>query len=38
VDALRESKRRLYPGGLLFFTFHIGQEIIHLDEVWEQLV
>jgi ubiquinone/menaquinone biosynthesis C-methylase UbiE len=34
VQALREIKRVLQPGGLFFFTFHRGQEIIHLDEWW----
>lgn len=30
--ALREIFRVLQPGGLLLFTFHIGDETIHLDE------
>jgi len=38
VRALRELKRVLQPGGWLLFTFHIGQDIIHLDEWWEQAV
>ncbi|MGA9995389.1 MAG: methyltransferase domain-containing protein [Pyrinomonadaceae bacterium] len=34
VKALRELKRALRPGGVLLLTFHIGQEIKHLDEWW----
>jgi hypothetical protein len=31
-------KRVLKPGGVLLVTFHIGQEIRHLDEWWEKPV
>jgi SAM-dependent methyltransferase len=34
MQALRELKRTLLPGGVLLLTFHIGQEIIHRDEWW----
>jgi ubiquinone/menaquinone biosynthesis C-methylase UbiE len=37
-DALREMKRVLKPEGVLLITFHIGEEIKHLDEWWEKPV
>lgn len=36
--ALRELKRALRPGGVLFLAFHIGQDVIHLDEWWGETV
>jgi SAM-dependent methyltransferase len=30
--ALREVFRVLQPGGIFLFTYHIGDETIHLDE------
>jgi SAM-dependent methyltransferase len=38
VQALLEMKRVLKPGGVLLITFHIGDEIKHLDEWWEKPV
>jgi SAM-dependent methyltransferase len=38
VVALGEMKRVLKPGGVLLVTFHIGEEIKHLDEWWEKPV
>ena len=36
VTALREMKRVLKPDGILLVTFHIGNEIKHLDEWWDK--
>ena len=38
VVALGGMKRVLKPGGVLLVTFHIGEEIKHLDEWWEKPV
>lgn len=38
VDALKEIKRVLKPGGVLLLTFHVGSEIIHVDTFFEQEV
>jgi SAM-dependent methyltransferase len=36
--ALRELLRLLRPGGLLLLAFHIGDDVVHLDEWWGQKV
>jgi SAM-dependent methyltransferase len=38
VEALGEIKRVLRPGGLLLLAFHIGDDVLHLDEWWGQKV
>lgn len=35
VDALREMLRVLAPGGALLMAFHLGDEDLHLDELWD---
>jgi SAM-dependent methyltransferase len=36
--ALKELKRVLLPGGQLFLAFHVGDEILHRDELWDRKV
>lgn len=36
AKVLAEMKRVLRPGGLLLLAFHIGDQILHLDELWGQ--
>ncbi len=38
VTALHELKRVLQPGGWLLLAFHLGTEVLHQEEWWEQPV
>jgi len=38
VAVFSEMERVLRPGGLLLVAFHVGEEIIHFDELWGQTV
>jgi SAM-dependent methyltransferase len=38
VQVLGELKRVLRPGGTLLLAFHIGDEVLHLDEWWGRQV
>jgi SAM-dependent methyltransferase len=38
ISVLREWRRVLVPGGQLYLSFHIGDEVRHVDEWWEQPV
>jgi len=31
----REWRRALRPGGRLLLAFHVGEEVVHRDELWE---
>jgi ubiquinone/menaquinone biosynthesis C-methylase UbiE len=33
-QALREMNRVMQPGGLLLFSFHIGEEVSHVEDLW----
>jgi ubiquinone/menaquinone biosynthesis C-methylase UbiE len=34
AKALRQMRRALRPGGSLLLSFHIGQEVSRVDEMW----
>lgn len=36
--ALAEFRRALRPGGLLLLAFHVGEEVVHRDELWGEPV
>lgn len=38
VAVLAEMARSLRPGGLLLLAFHVGDDVLHLDEWWGQPV
>jgi len=38
VSALAELRRTIQTGGLLLLAFHIGDEVVHLDEWWGEPV
>jgi ubiquinone/menaquinone biosynthesis C-methylase UbiE len=35
VKAMREMHRVLQPGGWLLMSFHIGEEVEHVDDLWD---
>lgn len=38
IAALGEMKRVLRPEGLLLLSFHIGDEVIHVEDFWQEKV
>jgi len=38
VLVLSEMRRVLRPGGLLLLAFHVGDEVVHFDELWGHTV
>jgi SAM-dependent methyltransferase len=38
VPVLSEMRRVLRSGGLLLLAFHIGDQVVHFDELWGQAV
>ena len=38
VAVLGEMRRTLRPGGWLLLAFHVGDDVVHLDEWWGQQV
>lgn len=37
-SALRTMRDHLRPGGLVFLAFHVGSEVLHIDEWWGKTV
>jgi SAM-dependent methyltransferase len=37
-DVMRELRRVLAPGGLALVSFHVGNEVVHVDELFGSLV
>jgi len=37
-EAFREMNRVLEPDGLLLLAFHVGDEVVHRDELWGNAV
>jgi ubiquinone/menaquinone biosynthesis C-methylase UbiE len=38
TTVFKECRRVLSPGGLMLLAFHIGDEIVHADDLWGQQV
>jgi SAM-dependent methyltransferase len=38
TGALTTMRERLHPGGFVFAAFHVGSEVLHIDEWWGQPV
>jgi ubiquinone/menaquinone biosynthesis C-methylase UbiE len=34
TSVLRELRRVLVPGGILFLAFHVGDEVLHVEDFW----
>ena len=38
LAALRECRRVLVPGGSILLSFHVGEETLHVDDLWGRTV